>query len=344
MKDYNQLGIDFSRYTVLIVDDIPVNIMLMEKMLAPYNFRILKATNGPDAVSTVLSQHPNIMLLDIMMPGMDGFEVTRRIRAEQGIPYVPIIILSALNSESDVSRGFELGADDFIAKPIVRERLLTSVMMHVSQQEAQKRMEAGGTAGGNDAGGNGGVPVDKLAMYGAALFCDRPGGLLKDLAACMPLTLADDELFIAAQTESGMLAWATARIRGAEVSPVETDAAAPLSAIMESVTPVARVRGIFWDLEREPGLKVTADPVFYSCVLTGMLAYACRISAGGAVRVKMAGNNGRLSFSVQGKCTAAAGGEGNFVPEVLKEMAAKLGGVFTAEVPANGSFQLLLVM
>lgn len=340
MKDYNQLGIDFSQYSVLIVDDIPVNIMLMEKMLAPYNFRILKATNGPDAVSTVLSQHPNIMLLDIMMPGMDGFEVTRRIREEQGIPYVPIIILSALNSESDVSKGFALGADDFIAKPIVRERLLTSVMMHVSQQEAQKRMEGGG---GNNGNNGGGLPAEKLAMYGAALFCDRPGGLLRDLAACLPLTLADGDLFAAAQSAPDLLAWAASRIREAATNAVETDAAAPLSALMESMTPVARGRGIFWDLERESGLKVHADPVFYPCLLSGMLACACRLSAGGSVRVKMAGESGRLSFSVRGRC-ASAPDNTDFATAVLREMAVKQGGVFSAEVNPGGEFRMELVM
>ena len=118
---------DFSKYNVLMVDDVPLNLLLVEKMLNRFKFRIRKAANGTEALMAVEEEEPDLILLDIMMPVMDGFEVLRRIRCNPKTSHIKLIILSALNSNKDVVHGLELGANDFITKPIVMEKLINCV-------------------------------------------------------------------------------------------------------------------------------------------------------------------------------------------------------------------------
>lgn len=118
---------DYSQYNVLAVDDIPLNLLLVQKMLAKFNFTLRTAANGQQALDAVAEQKPDLILLDLMMPGIDGFEVIRRLRANPETADIQIVILSALNSNEDVVKGFNLGANDFIMKPIIMEKLLSCV-------------------------------------------------------------------------------------------------------------------------------------------------------------------------------------------------------------------------
>jgi CheY-like chemotaxis protein len=119
--------LDLSRYNVLAVDDVPLNLILIQKMLAKFKFQVRTAGNGVQAMEAIAAQKPDLILLDLMMPVMDGFEVIRRVRETPGIADIRIVILSALNSNEDVVRGYQMGANDFITKPIILEKLLNSV-------------------------------------------------------------------------------------------------------------------------------------------------------------------------------------------------------------------------
>ncbi len=109
---------------VLVVDDEPVNQKLMEALLLTLNYEVLKASNGDEALHIVHKTDPDLILLDAMMPGMDGFEVCRRLKAHQSTRLIPIIMLTALNAADAKLRGIEAGADDFITKPPNRPELL----------------------------------------------------------------------------------------------------------------------------------------------------------------------------------------------------------------------------
>ena len=122
---------DYSKYNVLAVDDIPLNLLLVQKMLTRFNFRIRTASGGQQALDAVAAEKPDLILLDLMMPGIDGFEVIRRLRADPATADIRIVILSALNSNEDVVKGFNVGADDFIMKPIIMEKLLTCVVTQI---------------------------------------------------------------------------------------------------------------------------------------------------------------------------------------------------------------------
>ena len=123
---------DFSKYSVLAVDDIPLNLLLVQKMLSRFNFKLRTASGGQQALDAVAEEKPDLILLDLMMPGIDGFEVIRRLREDPTTADIQIVILSALNSNEDVVKGFNVGANDFIMKPIIMEKLLTCVVTQLS--------------------------------------------------------------------------------------------------------------------------------------------------------------------------------------------------------------------
>lgn len=130
---------DYSAFNVLAVDDIPLNLLLVQKMLSRFNFKLRTAANGQLALDAVAQQKPDLILLDLMMPGIDGFEVIRRLREDPETADIQIVILSALNSNEDVIKGFNVGANDFIMKPIIMEKLLSCVVtqMQIVQSKAR---------------------------------------------------------------------------------------------------------------------------------------------------------------------------------------------------------------
>ena len=140
MNDFIESGINVESLSVLVVDDVPLNILLIKKMLSQYTFEIRTANGGQAALDAIAQKKPTLVLLDLMMPGIDGFEVIRRLRASDDTKDLPIIILSALNSEQDISKGFQLGANDFINKPIIMEKLISSVTTQINLQAAKQKI------------------------------------------------------------------------------------------------------------------------------------------------------------------------------------------------------------
>ena len=130
---------DFSSCRVLAVDDIPLNLLLVKKMLGRFNFNLETASGGQEALDSVARSKPNLILLDLMMPGIDGYEVIRRLKSNPETADIRIIILTALTSGEDVSKGFNMGANDYIMKPIIMERLLTSVVTQLTMAQADKK-------------------------------------------------------------------------------------------------------------------------------------------------------------------------------------------------------------
>ena len=102
---------------ILLVDDSPT-VLLMERLLlqdGPYE--LLSATSGQEAVETALSVHPELILMDVVMPGMDGFEVCRRLRSEEATRATPIILVTTRGGSDSVERGYESGCSDYVTKP-----------------------------------------------------------------------------------------------------------------------------------------------------------------------------------------------------------------------------------
>jgi len=112
---------------VLIVDDYPANVKLLERNLRTAGYETIAAYDGQEALEKVRTERPDLILLDIMLPKIDGFEVCRRLRADEATAVIPIIMITALMETEDRIRGLESGADDFISKPFDRGELLARV-------------------------------------------------------------------------------------------------------------------------------------------------------------------------------------------------------------------------
>jgi response regulator RpfG family c-di-GMP phosphodiesterase len=112
---------------ILLVDDQPQNIELLEAHLVPQGYEIVKAANGEEALGKLSGDQIDLILLDVMMPGMDGFEVTRRVRQDDIHRLIPIILITALRETEDRVKGIEAGCDDFISKPVDKMELLARV-------------------------------------------------------------------------------------------------------------------------------------------------------------------------------------------------------------------------
>ncbi|MBS7245311.1 MAG: response regulator [Bacteroidales bacterium] len=108
---------------ILVVDDIVTNIVLIQAFLRGRNYEVLSAQSGVQALQIASENHPDIVILDIMMPEMDGYEVLARLRAGEDTKDIKVVMLSALAKESDIRNAMDLGADGFLTKPILANKL-----------------------------------------------------------------------------------------------------------------------------------------------------------------------------------------------------------------------------
>ncbi len=120
---------------ILVVDDNPRNVKLVLSILKPTNYEVLSAYNGPEALAMVTEHSPDLVILDVLMPGMDGFQVTRELRAKPETRAIPILMLTALQELEDKVKGLEAGADDFLTKPFNAVELLarTRSLLRIKQ-------------------------------------------------------------------------------------------------------------------------------------------------------------------------------------------------------------------
>ena len=132
------MKINPAEYKILVVDDVQSNVLLLKALLGREGFGIVIAMNGTEALQKVKSEHPDLILLDVMMPDMDGFEVAGHLKLEPEQAEIPIIFLTALNDSASVVKGFQLGANDFISKPFRREELLIRVEHQLSLVDARR--------------------------------------------------------------------------------------------------------------------------------------------------------------------------------------------------------------
>lgn len=129
--------------TILVVDDEPQNIKLMEALLLPRGYRVLRASNGLEAIQHATQHLPDLILLDVLMPEMNGYEACRYLKAQETTRFIPIIMMTALGQVQDRIRGIEAGAGDFLTKPVYRDELLARLKTSLRLKQAlDQRMEA----------------------------------------------------------------------------------------------------------------------------------------------------------------------------------------------------------
>lgn len=129
---------DYSAYTILVVDDISANVLLLKVMLELEGYKVLTASSGEEAFAKVGEKNPDLILLDVLMPGMDGFELTRKLKKIPAYQDIPVIFLTALDNPSEVAEGFKVGGHDFVSKPFNKIELLARVKHQISLIEAKR--------------------------------------------------------------------------------------------------------------------------------------------------------------------------------------------------------------
>jgi CheY-like chemotaxis protein len=112
---------------VLIVDDEPFNVDYLEQELEECNYELITAANGREALDKIQRELPDLVLLDLMMPVLDGFAVLTQLKADPNLREIPVIIISAANNSRSVVRGIRMGAEDYITKPIDEKLLIQKV-------------------------------------------------------------------------------------------------------------------------------------------------------------------------------------------------------------------------
>ena len=134
---------------ILIADDNPDNLEIFRTRLAAQDYEIIVATDGEEALAKATEQVPDLILLDIMMPRIDGFEVCRRLKAVPSLPFMPIIIVTAMADLKDIIAGLEAGGDEYLTKPVDQAALVARVKsmlriksLHDTVQEQSARLEA----------------------------------------------------------------------------------------------------------------------------------------------------------------------------------------------------------
>ena len=135
-------ALDEAQGTLLVVDDTPETLTILRKWLNDHRYRVAVARNGQLALERVKRIHPDLILLDVLMPGMDGFEVCRLFKQDPMTRKIPVIFMTALDSAENKVKGFQAGAEDYITKPLNMDEVLARVRTHITLHKVQQTLQS----------------------------------------------------------------------------------------------------------------------------------------------------------------------------------------------------------
>ncbi|MCH8494188.1 MAG: response regulator [Balneolales bacterium] len=131
-----------SKGSILVVDDTQQNVQVLSQMLRNENYTVFAAFDGADALRLLEKRIPDLILLDVMMPGMNGFEVCEKIKSNPDTSFIPVIFLSALSDTESKIHAFDAGGVDYITKPFQHREVMARVELHLSIQRLQNEKES----------------------------------------------------------------------------------------------------------------------------------------------------------------------------------------------------------
>lgn len=333
------MAIDNSNNTILVVDDVPVNVLLVKGMLAKQKFKVISANSGQQALDIMTHEHPDCILMDILMPNMNGFETTRAVRANPRTRDIPIIMLSALNSDSDIKEGMEAGANEFVTKPFVQDRLISSIQNQITRAEAnRKEHEAEAVPVANYDG------TMRLLAYVACQRQDAFSRMLTEMALCVPIDLVNDDLLrISDHTARGLIDWTVRRMQNYYVRNAKISVNDTLSEVINLIKPATEARGVKWDIHLSNDTSVSADPALFRAVITNLMAYACRMTDG-EVKITASVDGGLTSIVITTKMVDEDPETTDMRVEIALEIASKMNGAVVCDRGDDGTcqFQILL--
>lgn len=281
------MEINPSEYKILIVDDVMSNVLLLKVLLTNEKFQIATASNGRQALDQVIKEKPDLVLLDVMMPDMSGFEVSQQLKANPETAEIPIIFLTALNSTADIVKGFQVGGNDFISKPFNKEELIIRVTHQISLIAAKRIIVAQTEELRKTIIGR-----DKLYSV-IAHDLRSPMGSIKMVLNMLILNLPSDTigpemyelLTMANQTTEdvfslldNLLKWTKCQIGKLKVVYQDIDMVEVTEGVIEIFSMVAELKKISIRLETPSKLEVYADIDMIKTVIRNLLSNAIKFS------------------------------------------------------------------
>ncbi|HNU01796.1 MAG TPA: response regulator [Acidobacteriota bacterium] len=280
---------------LLLVDDVAENLVLLEAIFAPEGYATRSAENGADALRIARAEAPDLVLLDVLMPGQDGFAVCRSLRADAATRFIPVIMVTALNELEDRIQGLEAGADDFISKPFSDDLLLAKVRSLLRLKQSRDELEALKTDFANMIVHDLRTPTHAILGLAELLSEDSAGGIdarrMLDLIATSARKIDQQitDFLEASRLETGRL---KLQIRA-------DDVVALARRVMDQARPGGRARQIRLELEAPPELVARVDGDRLGHVFLNLIQNAMKFSpAGGTVTVRIGAAGDRLEVTV----------------------------------------------
>lgn len=303
------MEINPSEYKILIVDDVMSNVLLLKVLLTNEKFAIATASNGRQALEQVEKENPDLVLLDVMMPDMSGFEVAQHLKSNPNTADIPIIFLTALNSTADIVKGFQVGANDFISKPFNKEELIIRVTHQISLVAAKrlilsKTEELQRTIAGRDKlysviAHDLRSPMGSIKMVLNMLILNLPsekiGAEMYEL-----LTMANQTTEDVFSLLDNLLKWTKSQIGKLNVVYQDVDLVEATDGVIEIFSMVASLKKIRIHEMKPEKMMVNADIDMLKTVVRNLLSNAIKFSKENSeVLVKMEEVDGMAVVSVQ---------------------------------------------
>lgn len=303
------MEINPSEYKILIVDDVMSNVLLLKVLLTNEKFAIATASNGRQALEQVEKENPDLVLLDVMMPDMSGFEVAQHLKSNPNTADIPIIFLTALNSTADIVKGFQVGANDFISKPFNMEELIIRVTHQISLVAAKrlilsKTEELQRTIAGRDKlysviAHDLRSPMGSIKMVLNMLILNLPsekiGAEMYEL-----LTMANQTTEDVFSLLDNLLKWTKSQIGKLNVVYQDVDLVEVTDGVIEIFSMVASLKKIRIREMKPEKMMVNADIDMLKTVVRNLLSNAIKFSKENSeVLVKMEEVDGMAVVSVQ---------------------------------------------
>jgi len=303
------MEINPSEYKILIVDDVMSNVLLLKVLLTNEKFAIATASNGRQALEQVEKENPDLVLLDVMMPDMSGFEVAQHLKSNPNTADIPIIFLTALNSTADIVKGFQVGANDFISNPFNKEELIIRVTHQISLVAAKrlilsKTEELQRTIAGRDKlysviAHDLRSPMGSIKMVLNMLILNLPsekiGAEMYEL-----LTMANQTTEDVFSLLDNLLKWTKSQIGKLNVVYQDVDLVEVTDGVIEIFSMVASLKKIRIREMKPEKMMVNADIDMLKTVVRNLLSNAIKFSKENSeVLVKMEEVDGMAVVSVQ---------------------------------------------
>lgn len=303
------MEINPSEYKILIVDDVMSNVLLLKVLLTNEKFAIATASNGRQALEQVEKENPDLVLLDVMMPDMSGFEVAQHLKSNPNTADIPIIFLTALNSTADIVKGFQVGANDFISKLFNKEELIIRVTHQISLVAAKrlilsKTEELQRTIAGRDKlysviAHDLRSPMGSIKMVLNMLILNLPsekiGAEMYEL-----LTMANQTTEDVFSLLDNLLKWTKSQIGKLNVVYQDVDLVEVTDGVIEIFSMVASLKKIRIREMKPEKMMVNADIDMLKTVVRNLLSNAIKFSKENSeVLVKMEEVDGMAVVSVQ---------------------------------------------